>query len=528
MSSHLYKYKINKLLKVSKYLSLNIFFVSSLFATETNYIGCGTDDISARDELAKSIYINVKSSFEKSEVLSGDKAIKNLSNISNQTTNLILTGIKINKDGDKTCATISSDDLKKSLTSAKIEIKDFNLSMLSGSSEEKRAKLLQKIGLCESGLKLASLFGDGEAGTIFQNKLAEFQKIVDDDNFQNIKFNIENGSNLQIFIDGDKKSYKINEEISVSTGNHQYLISGDLICNIAGNFSIEQNKNILINDINIKDYIRPQITFSTNQENKFVKLNVDGDEVAINREISLKKCSGNVPYSASYNDGTYTNTAIGIVEKIEPNMNKTIHIPFLSIGDVKAIQNEASTYLSGTRLEFLYSYSISSPDKLQANEEFKKDTHNIELNFINQRRLFRYGIGMLYGNDKDSKWETEIAELYYLVAIQFASFGQYDLPPRVGSFSFIPYIGIKLGIAYHQYSLEDGTTIWNHPEDGDDDFDYKPEDYENDFERDSLLIKPIVGIDFILSKGFAWKIFIEQNQKIDKRIFFGTGLTVEF
>jgi hypothetical protein len=30
MSSHLYKYKINKLLKVSKYLSLNIFFVSSL------------------------------------------------------------------------------------------------------------------------------------------------------------------------------------------------------------------------------------------------------------------------------------------------------------------------------------------------------------------------------------------------------------------------------------------------------------------------------------------------------------------
>ncbi len=514
-----------------KFFFINSVSISILFAgTNSDYIGCGSDETIAREELAKSISITVKTSFDKQEAITDDKATRYLSSVSNQSTNLNLIDVVIQKQNDnQICAIVSKDSLRKSLESAKIEIKDFKSSMLIGSPEQKRKTLNQKIEICESGIKLASLFADAQAGTLFQNKLTEFQQIIDNDNFQSVKFNIEGGSGLEIFIDGNNQSHKINESISISSGSHQYKISGTNICDINGNFDIYKNENIIINNISVAEYIRPKVSFTTNQNVSYVKLNVDGDEVAVNREVILKKCSGNIPYSASYNDGTYTDLARGSVENIEPNINKTIHLPFLSIGDIKAMKNEIDTYMNGQRIEFLYSYSmktISAND--QKDYDLKKHTNNFEINLLTHKRFFRYGYGFMIGADNFSEPTNKLIESYMYGAIQFSSFGQYDLPLRIGSVSLIPYLGMKIGVGFHEYITADGEKAWNHPAEGDDDYKYVPDKYEFDFERDLWLMKPIVGIDFIISKGFAFKIYGEQSLKIDKRLHIGTGLSVEF
>ena len=500
-----------------------IFTILVLFSTVNakTYIGCGESEKNARDELAKSIYVSVNSSFEKNESVSGDEIQRDMKNWSKQSTNIKLINVQIETNETVVCANIKTEDLELSLNGLVAEVNSFNISNISKNHKEAKAQLLKKIRDCQSGIYLASVLDKNGTVSNLNRKMQLFQTRLETVFAQSIRFNLPN-QNLKIYIDGNRERYKINEDIPLKIGEHQYTIKSKKHCDISGNFNLEVENNIIIDNIDLEDHLYPRITFTSNKDKQFIKFSVDNKNLAIGQEHIFKKCSGELIYRAEYSDGSYNDVEDGKIA-ISSGTVKDIHLEFLSIGDIKNLQNQTQPYKSGERLEFLYSYGYAEDN------QYNKDTHNISFNLLIHKRFFRYGYGGMLGLDNFSNPDIKILELYYQVAVQFTSFGDNDLPLRIGnSFSFIPYGGVQFGVGYHEYKYGD-EKIYQYPRTGDGDAKKLPADYDIfNWKRDLIVLKPIIGIDFILSKGFAIKIFAERNIFIDERWNIGTGLSVEF
>ena len=485
------------------------------------YKGCGESEKVARDELAKSIYVSVASEFERVDEVDENKNRKEIKNISKQSTKLKLINIKIeNITDNKVCATITKYDLEQSLKSLVTEVNSFNIKELPKEPVKAKEELKQVIENCESGIKLASVLGYQRDIANLSHKLQTFKSRLETIYTQFVRFNLGD-KNLKIYIDGKKHWYRINEDIPLKIGEHLYTIKSRSHCEIKGSFSVSEDELKIIDDIDVEDYLYPKITWTSNKEKNFISLEVGGENRGINQEQVIKKCSGEIVYRAEYKDGDFQDVEAGKV-KLKPGLNKIIHLEFLSIGDIKAIQKEAKPYISGDRLEILYSYGHVSQDS-----HYWKDTHNITIQKLTHKRFFRYGYGALYGVDDLNSHDMMVAELYYAFAVQFTSFGDNDLPLRIGKFSFIPYGGINVGIGYHEYKYN-GKKIYSYPREGDDDAEKLPPDYDWNFKRDFFVLKPVLGVDIILSRGFALKFYGEKDIYIDTRWFFGTGLSIEF
>jgi hypothetical protein len=497
---------------------ITLLFISLSLSYGKSYTGCGSDEKSAREELARSIYVSVETTFKSEESLSGDKGEKSLQLSSKQETNLDLLNVQLSQKGEQTCASVTTADLKKSLSGIEAEVKAFDPEKLPKNRKQAYNKTEEKLNSCQKGITLAKVLGDKSSIARLQKIEQKLLSSLEGVHLQWVSFNLLDKS-LKIYIDGDKKRYSINEEIPIKVGQHTYTISSNRYCDIVGDFQISGGDELVIDNIDLEEYLYPKITFTSNKEKQYISLTVDGEGVAIGKEDTFKKCDGKLIYSGKYKDGEYSEIEDGEIS-LSPGLEKSVYLHFLSIGDIKELQNEAKPYINGERLEFLYSYGTSSRDR-----DYNKDTHNFALNKITHKKYFRYGYGLLWGADDLSAPETKVAEFYYLLAIQFTSFGSNELPLRIAnSVSFIPYLGAEIGVGYHQYRDENGDKVYKYPTN---------DDLENDkdewkFGRDTLVVKPIFGIDFIISKGFAFKIFAEKNLFISERTYFGTGLSVQF
>ena len=493
----------------------------SLHLIAKTYQGCGSNEKLAREELAKNIYVSVDSQFEKIDKVSEREATKQVKSISKQTTKLKLINVQIEhlEDG-QVCASIDENDLRKSLDSIVIEIDNFDIRKLSKEPKEAKSELQKVIDDCESGIKIASVLGKEWEIGFLSKKLQKLKSQLEKIYTQFVRFNLLD-KNLRIYIDGEKHWHKINEDIPLKVGEHIYTIKSNDICEIKGKFTLGSDEVKIIDDIDIDKYRYPRITFTSNKESKYIYLEVNGKRESIGREKRYKKCSGELVYQAKYKDGDFEDREEGKIY-LRPGLEKNIHLEFVSIGDIKAIKNEIQPYLSGDRLEILYSYGYIPKDY-----KYIKDTHNIAIHKLTHKRFFRYGYGLLYGVDDINSPKFRIAELYYIFDVQFTSFGKNELPIRVGKFSLIPYGGVEVGIGYHQYKYN-GERVYSYPKKGDDDAKKRPDDYDWKFTRDSLVIKPTFGVDIVLSKGFALKFYGEKNLYIDQRWFFGTGLSIQF
>jgi len=506
------------------FLRIYILGVLTLFSTLNAkiYSGCGENEKIARDELAKSIYVSVSSSFEKNESLSGDDVQKDVKNWSKQSTDLKLINIDISNGENEVCAKISTEDLEKSLNGVVAQINSFNILKISTNHKEARIQLNSKITDCEMGIKISSVLGKKRVISYLNRKLQTFQNRLENIFSQSVKFNLPLHK-LEIFIDGENKSYKINKDIPLKAGEHQYLIKSKKYCDISGDFILEEGEDELIEDIDLENYLYPRITFTSNKDKQYIKFTVDNKSIAIGKEYIHNRCNGELVYRAEYSDGDYEENENGKLT-ISAGYVKSINLDFLSIGDIKSLKNQVIPYTKGQRLEFLYSYGY-----VEKNNQFRKDTHNISFNMLTHKRFFRYGYGGLFGSDNLSDSSVKLIELYYQVAVQFSSFGDNNLPLRIGKYlSFIPYAGLEFGVGYHEYTYEDNK-IYQYPKAGDEDAENNYEDYDAfNWKRDLLLVRPIIGVDFILSKGFALKLFGSKSLFIDGRWNIGTGLSVEF
>jgi len=504
------------------FLKLVIFI--SIFITVSQaktYKDCGETKKDAIDNLAKSISVSVSSDFQKSESLSDDEVERTISNSSKQSTHLKLINVQISEENNQICASTTTKDLKLSLNGITAEIYSFRLSKLPKNQRSARETLLEKISECEQGKTLASVLGRKNTIRKLNIKLQSFKSKLEKVFAQSVQFNLDNGD-LKIYIDGKKHFFKINDEIPLKDGEHLYTIKSKNYCDISGSFVLDFEELKIIDNIDLEDYLYPRINFIANQKASNIELKIDSKTEEIGEHI-FKKCSGTLNYQANYDDGQYKD---GIYESIElkAGLNETISLNFLSIKDIKRNKDMAKTYTDGERIEILYSYGFVE-NKFN---EYIKDTHNLSINFLTHKRFFRYGYGFLAGVDNKDQPKNKSFEIYYQVAIQLSSFGDNKLPLHIGNMYFIPYFGVEFGAGYHQYKV-DGERIYQYPREDDDDANKNSADYDKyNWQRDFLLVKPIIGIDFILSQGFAIKLFAEKHLYIDNRWNIGTGLSIEF
>jgi len=493
------------------------------------YKDCGETKKDAIDNLAKSISVSVSSDFQKTESLSDDEVERKISNSSKQSTHLKLINVKISERNNQICASTTTKDLKLSLNGITAEIYSFQLSKLPKNQRSARETLLEKISECEQGKTLASVLGKKKTIKRLNRKLQSFKSKLEKVFAQSVQFNLDNGD-LKIYIDGNKKHFfKINDEIPLKDGEHLYTIASKKYCDISGSFVLDSDEVLIIDNIDLEEYLYPRVNFIANQKVSDIELKIDSKTEEIGEHI-FDRCSGTLNYQANYDDGQYKD---GIYESIElkAGLNETISLNFLSIKDIKRTKNMAKAYTKGDRIEILYSYGFvnnNTFNEYEVNHKYIKDTHNLSINFLTHKRFFRYGYGFLTGIDDKNEPTNKIFEIYYQIAIQFSSFGDNKIPLHIGKMSFIPYFGIELGAGYHQYKTPNNK-IYQYPIDGDDDYSKSAEDYDKyNWQRDWLLVKPIIGIDFILSQGFAIKLFAEKHLYIDNRWNIGTGLSIEF
>ena len=485
------------------------------------YKDCGETKKEAIGNLAKSISVSVNYEYNKQESVLNDEVERNILNSSKQTTQLKLINVQFSENGNQICASTTTQDLELSLSGITAEIHSFKLSSLPKNQRDAREVLLEKINDCKQGKTLASVLGKKRVIRKLNLKLQAFKSRLEKIFAQSVQFNLEN-KDLKIYIDGKKNSFKINDEIPLKVGEHLYTIKSENYCDISGSFVLESEEIEIIDNIDLDSYLYPRINFTANQDTSNIELKL-GEEISEIGEHIIEKCSGTLNYQANYDDGIYKDNIINSID-LKAGLNKNVALSFLSIKDIKRTKAEISPYIKGDRIEILYSYGFVD-DKFN---EYIKDTHNLSINVLTHKRFFRYGYGLMVGTDNKDEPKNKVFELYYQVAIQFTSFGDNEIPLYIGKTSFIPYFGIEFGAGYHQYKTPNNK-IYQYPRVGDDDAKKTPENYdEYNWQRDFLLIKPIVGIDFILSKGFAIKLFAEKHLYIDNRWNIGTGLSIEF
>jgi hypothetical protein len=493
-----------------------------------NYIGCGTSEKEARDELAKTIFVTVDSTSESNQGIENGEVTQNsFLTSSKQTTLLKLTGLKIYEENEQVCAKVSKNDLVKLLKSLYIEVKNFDVKKLPNDPKSKKEELKKIVETAEAAKNLATIFGTERVLTTLTNKYQDLLKLYKTLPTNAVKFNLPS-KNLKIYIDGSKRPFYINQSIYLKSGKHQYLIKSKEYCDILGEFELEKDDDdeVIIDDIDLENWTKPKLTFTTNQDPKFIKFTINNDIYPINQEITFNKCEGQIVYRAEYMDKDYSDVETGSLE-VSPALVKKIHLPFLSLRDIVSLKKQTKAFTKGDRVELLYSFGYVK----KSDNQYLKNNHNFAINFLEHRRFFRFGYGAMFGTDKiGGKPNSKLFELYYQIAVQFSSFGDNDLPLRIGKFfSFIPYAGIEFGAGYHEYLYRKDLKVYQYPRSGDDDAKKRPEDYDDfNWKRDFLVVRPIVGVDFILSKGFAFKIYGTKELYIDNRWFFGTGLSIEF
>jgi hypothetical protein len=482
--------------------------IDEIFEGEV-FEGCGENETVARDELAKNIYVKVESKYSSTEILKDENFKSDIYSHSNQSTSLSLAGIQIKNKNNKVCASISKDKLKEQTDSMISKVNSFNIYKLPKDSKEAHKKLVAIIKEVVQVINLVQALSDEYSTRVierFQKKRQTFEKKLETIQPQSVMFNLAS-KDSRIYIDGNNQNYKINKKINLRTGDHQYVIKSNKHCDIKGDFKLNKYEDKIIN-IDVNDFSTPKITIFSDKPLHLLKL--DGKRIKTGEPTYINRCEGSVSYEATYTGGIEKEMKTGSID-LKPKLEKEIELSFISHQEIQNLQKLANSFRTSGRVEVLYSYSMD----LDKNRIF--NTHNFNLHYLKTKKLFRYGFGFLYGE----KNGTELTEAFAILGLQFTQYGSRNKPFRIGtSFTYVPFLGVKLGLGYHSYRDGDNTLIDTYPN--------EERDGEKDFLRDYVILKPTLGIDFLLNKEFALQVYADYSVYIENRITVGTGLSLKF
>ena len=396
------------------------------------YEGCGANKQEALNNLAQSIYVEVSNNFQKESTYSKNSLFdffsKSVKAKSSQSSKVVLKNVKFIKKGNLICAEIDKQNLLESAIAAKKELLNFNISAL-----PKDFKL--KYNLAKS-LKNKIFFVKAVLGDKLTDKelkkLNYLQKQLDDIlNQSEVVFDV-NIPNAKITISGSDKQITPSKPVILTPGSYSYEIKVAGKCPVSGSFEVKKGeiKNI---KVNLGDY--PQITIKSNV-NAIAKVN--NKLVPINSPFTIHKCEGAAIYEVTY-DGDKENGSINL----KPNLKKVVEVNFLTKEEKEALNKSKSTYEKAKGIEISYGYGISN------HPEWDKEKRITVRGFKNFG-IYQLGIGLTAGTQEDftAKAMNE-AELFGSFRIQLPEWN--NTPLRIGTFLFVPYIGVDGGWDFYQF-----------------------------------------------------------------------------
>jgi hypothetical protein len=175
---------------------------------------------------------------------------------------------------------------------------------------------------------------------------------------------------------------------------------------------------------------------------------------------------------------------------------------FYSKKEEQAFLNIARSYNSGKHIELLYGYFDTN---FHDNYTDNKELNTIQVNFLRHTQIFYYGSGFLVAKSENSS----AGELYYTMGIKLSEFSTSGAL-HLGSVIFIPRLGVKFGIGYHDLYNEKTQTNFH--------------TFVKNTDKDNYgVAKGVIGLDIVLNKSLGITFFTEKNYTMERGVVTGFG-----
>jgi hypothetical protein len=460
-----------------KYPILLTLLASTLFASE-NYKACGANEKEARIALAGSIRSVVKSesssnaqSSQSGFWSSFDKTVAQSSSVKSD---VLLVDVHITHEEDQICAETSKIALKKYAETLAKKASRYNTNTLPKEQIAKADLLDSWLADIENSNNLLSLFPDlsNQYQTMITDKRTSFRHIRSLLHTQYAKFIVIGDERARIEI--GNKSFFPNENIYLPVGEYSY--------------------QVMPNDAN-KEHIITGTFELESHESQTIEADIDAIIASEKRTAAAKQLASDTADSISE-----TGKNIG---------------SFITGDDetTKILQKRTKAFSKRSKhVELIYGLPKAS-NNFKSLESLKR----YEINLLKNHQWLVYGLGAVYGKG-DKSYE---AEFNAHLRLQIVSIGN-DTPFHISSVAIVPYIGMTVGIGYHEiYDDAQGKIITNFPRPN------KNEEQEFAY-RDEMVRRLGGGIDIVLSDFIALKITYDKTYSMreDTRVGFGLKLII--
>ena len=471
-------------------LAINVAFAE-------NYEGRGSTPEQARDALARNILTNAQSKIASETQVSEKAFTQNFNHSYKQSSNIILTGIKMTQDekGEFT-ATLDRAQFKKDAELTLDRVIAVCDTQLPEAWQPKRKILKQCKEDVDAAVSMAGIIGKEAAIT----QLSELRATIYSE-YDKALIIISSRPEMGYSLDGN--TFENGMSHPVNSGEHTIIWQGKGYCKHQETFTINEGEE---QSFNPKLDKSPRITFQS--RNSDASLTVNGKIATLDEIYTLPECEGTLSYSISNDYDAKTDSIT-----LKPNLNKKVNLRLLTKeGAAKKQQNEmlaerklkerqmrtakhSHSFTDLNAWQVLYGYSVAN------NYE---NTHRLRLENVKNFKALRYGLGIMYGSSENSKEY----EAYAQAAVQLPEFGGYPL--NIYGWSFVPYAGAELGLGYHErYNLNSKIKV-------------------DKFSRDTLVVRYLVGVDIPISNDLAIKLQTSKQTSMEKSLEFNAGVSMRF
>ncbi|GLR64798.1 hypothetical protein [Marinospirillum insulare] len=473
------------------------------FAWAENYQGQGSTREQAREDLAQQILTTVKSQFESDIQIEEGAFTKNVSQSSKQSSNVILTGVKVKQTDDgQYLATLNKAQFRKDAALTLNKVIAACKTQLPEAWQPRRQVLTQCVQDVDAAISMARVVGKkseiNQLSELRTNIYNEYNKAL-----------VVIASTPEVGYSLDGKTFSNGSSHRVNSGEHTIIWQDQGYCKHQETFTIKAGEEISFNP---KLGRTPQITFLS--PNLDAYLTVNGKDATLGEVHELEECHGMITYSISNDYDSKTDKI-----RLKPNLSKEVNQRLLTEQEAAKIKqrkeaaeaklkarqertaNYTNAYTDLNALQLIYGYSVASK---------YENTHRLRLEAIKNFSAIRYGLGVMYGSSTDS----QEYEIYAQAALQLPEFGGHPL--SIYGWSFVPYAGAELGLGYHERYHEKLKT--------------KTHKFasSSEFSRDKLVVRYLAGLDIPVSKELAVKLQASKQTSMEKSIEFSLGISMHY
>ncbi len=219
-------------------------------------------------------------------------------------------------------------------------------------------------------------FSSPDKNTI-DEKIKSFSQTKKSTYPQFVVFTVQSENPETIILDG--KIVAKNEKVYIKEGEHSYKITAKDRCDITGSFSIDLfEEESISGDFSSMHY--PTILFITD---KSATAMVNGDAVALNKTIPIKRCKGEVQYLVKFASQSKMETIT-----LEPEKKFSVVLNFLNTAEI-GVFNDAKTKHYTTLQNEKFSESLTPIQSQNLKFDIETSPKNGSLN-LNESGHFVY------------------------------------------------------------------------------------------------------------------------------------------